>query len=135
MRQNFWIERGLGSMDEDPKIKEKFTKGTAHEVCDDATHFGICRKREGTRPTLPFICNVVQSCSAEGSAEYCVKSLALSVDAIRCCFVDNPELDITHNTIREYPNKGFNVVGCLVHDPLNALRAQDFAGHKLGRSL
>jgi len=125
----------MGSMNEDLEIKENSTKGTAHEVCDDAAHFGICGKREGTRPALPLIRNVVQSFSTEGSAEDCAKSLALSVDVIRCYFVDSPKLDITHNTKREYPNKGFDVVGCFVHDPLSALWAQDFAGHELRCSL
>ena len=50
-------------MDENLEIKEKFRKRTAYEVWDYAVHFGICGKRKGTRPALPFICDVVWSCS------------------------------------------------------------------------
>ena len=122
-------------MDKDLEIKEKFAKRIAHEFCNYAVHFGICGKRKGIRPTLPFICNVVGSCLAEGSAECCSKRLALGLDVSQCGFVGSPKLDVTHNTKREYPNKGFDVVGWLVYDALSALRAQDFTGHELGRSL
>ena len=122
-------------MDEDLEIEEKFRKRTAHEVCDYAVHFMICGKRKGTRPTVPFIRNVVRSCSAEGSAEDCAKSFALGMDVSRCSFVDSPKLDVTHNAEREHPNKGFDIMGCLVYHALSALRAQDFPGHELGRSL
>ena len=135
MRQIFWTDGGLGSMDEDLEIKEKFTKRAAYEVCDYAVHFGICGERKGTRSTLPFIRNIVWSCSAEGPGEDCAKSFALSVDVSRCNFIDSPKLDVTHNTEREHPNKGFDIVGCLVHDAPSALLVQDFPGHELGRSL
>ena len=77
MRQIFWINGILGSMDEDPEIKEKCT---AHKVCNYAVHSGISGKRKGTRQTMPFISNVVWSCLAEGAVKYCPKSLALGVD-------------------------------------------------------
>jgi hypothetical protein len=74
MRQISWIDGSLslGSMDEDLEIRE-FTKRTAHEVCNNAVHFEICGKHKGTKPTMPFIRNVVWSCLAKGLVEYCAK--------------------------------------------------------------
>lgn len=54
------------------------------------------------------------------------------MDVSRCGFVDGPKLDVTHNTKREYPNKGFDIVGCFVRDALRVLQVQ---AHKLGCSL
>ena len=47
-------------------------------------------------------------------------------------------VEIPHNTAREYPDKGFDIVSCFVHDPFRSalnLLQQDTPGHELSRSL
>ena len=103
---------------------------------------GLLMKFATMRPTSGSVGNVrardllcLSSAMSSGVARWCAKSFALGVDVSRWSFFDSLKLDVTHNTVREHPNKWFDIVGCLVHDALSALRAQDFTGHELGSSL
>jgi hypothetical protein len=117
MCQRGWIKRVCSTVYKTPKVLEKSDERITHEACSYLNDIIIRRKSQRVRPTLPLSGNGLGSGLAERLAKKGSEGKALVTDLLRRGSLKSPMVEIAHNAIREYPDKGFDVVCCFMHDP------------------
>ena len=88
----------------------------AHELCDDGFDVRIFWEYQGWRPTVSCISDGFVSRLAKAIAKLRPKSGALVPNFFCCRSLGSFLVEIAHDAVGEYPDKGLDIVFNFVHN-------------------
>ena len=115
-------------------IVEKSDKSIAHEVYDYLVDDKESWKSQAIRRIVPLASNGHRSSLADGLAKWQSQGGGLVADLFQHRSLGSTMVEIAHNTVRKYPDEGFDIASRFVYDTLHGafdFLQQDAPGHKL----